>query len=120
MLLDSNIVIYASKPAYAYLLDFIQRNPVKVSAITKIEVLGYHALLPDERQFLEGFFQNIDVLPVSEDIVNQAVALRQQRKMTLGDALVAATALCHKLPLVTRNVSDFASVSGLAVVNPVK
>ncbi|MGB0561791.1 MAG: type II toxin-antitoxin system VapC family toxin [Spirulinaceae cyanobacterium] len=51
-------------------------------------------------------------------VVEVAVQLRQQRRMTLGDALIAATALVHELTLVTRNVEDFRWVEGLTLMNP--
>jgi hypothetical protein len=38
--------------------------------------------------------------------------------MSLGDALVAATALVFGRELLTRNVKDFAEVPGLVVVDP--
>ena len=38
--------------------------------------------------------------------------------MTLGDALVAATALADGLTLVTRNVDDFKWIAGLSLLNP--
>jgi len=38
--------------------------------------------------------------------------------MTLGDALVAGTALIHGRTLVTRNSKDFEWISGLKVLNP--
>jgi hypothetical protein len=37
-------------------------------------------------------------------VLDQAVTLRQQHRMSLGDALVAATALVHRLPLATHNI----------------
>ena len=37
--------------------------------------------------------------------------------MKLPDAIIAATALAHGLPLLTRNVSDFQALAGLAVLN---
>ena len=66
---------------------------------------------------LEAFFRLARVLPLSQAVLDQAVALRQQRKMSLGDALVAGTALAHGLTLVTRNVEDFHWIQGLSLLN---
>ena len=120
MLLDSNIIIYSTQPGFEYLHDFFQKNQPKVSAISKVEVLGFHALTADDRRDLEMFFQTLEILPVSDSVVDQAVLLRQQQRMKLGDALIAATAVTYKLPLATRNVSDFANIAQLQVVNPIK
>ena len=38
--------------------------------------------------------------------------------MGLADAIIAATALVHELPLVTRNEEGFKHVAGLRFVNP--
>jgi toxin FitB len=67
---------------------------------------------------LEAFFRLARVLPLSQAVLDQAVVLRQQRKMSLGDALVAGTALAHGLTLVTRNVEDFQWIQGLSLLNP--
>lgn len=60
----------------------------------------------------------ITVFPVSQTVIENAVTLRQQRKMSLGDAIIAATALEYRQTLVTRNVKDFEWVEGLKVVDP--
>ena len=44
--------------------------------------------------------------------------LRQMKKMSLGDSLVAATCLAHDLTLVTRNAADFSWIENLRVLNP--
>ena len=40
--------------------------------------------------------------------------------MSLGDALIAATALEHGLTLMTRNVRDFAQIPGLMLAQAFK
>ena len=49
----------------------------------------------------------------------RAVKLRQSRKMTLGDSLIAGTALAFARTLVTRNVKDFEWISALKIHNPI-
>ncbi len=118
MLLDSNIIIYAAEPQHGAVREFIAKHKPSVSAISKVEVLGYHQLRMEHQQKLEHFFQLLPVLAVSDVIIDRAVALRQTRKMSLGDALIAATALVHNLPVATANVKDYKWIDGLAVVNP--
>ena len=118
MLLDSNSVIYSTQPAHGYLRSFILANAPSVSAITVVEVLGYHRLTVKDRKELEDFFKNTRVIPIDDRIISGAVRLRQRRKMALADAIIAATALEHNLPLVTRNVNDYKSISGLRIINP--
>lgn len=55
---------------------------------------------------------------MSEAVGEGAILLRQTRRMKLGDALIAATALLYDLPLVTRNVDDFKHIAGLQIINP--
>lgn len=113
MLLDSNIIIYASKPEYADLRRFIAEHTPSV-----VEVLGYHKLTDSERHALEAFFAAAPILPLSDTVLDQAVRLRQQKKMTLGDSLVGATALMYNLTLVTCNTDDFKWITGLTLLNP--
>src|SRR4029079_2962534 len=118
MLLDSNVLIYAALPEHSALRRLIEENSPAVSVISRIEVLGYHRLQPTERQLLTQLFDLTEILPLSADIVQQAIELRQQRKMTLGDSIVAATALIENRLLVTRNTDDFQWIPGLRILDP--
>ena len=118
MLPDSNIVIYSFRPEYPTLRRFIDETDAAVSAISYVEVLGFHRIGDVERRELEEFFAGSIILPVSSDVLDRAVALRRARRMSLGDALIAATALVHRRTLVTRNVSDFDWIDGLALHDP--
>jgi len=118
VLLDSNIIIYSVQPEHTHLREFIAEYSPAVSALSYLEVLGYHLLTEQQRQYFEEFFQVAQVLPISQDVLSQAVALRQQRRMTLGDAVIAGTALLHKSTLITRNVKDFSWITELNLLNP--
>jgi predicted nucleic acid-binding protein len=118
MLIDSNIIIYASQPEHARLRKLIADQAPSISAVSYVEVLGYYALTAAEESLLRAFFSVSTMLPIDQDILDQAVSLRQRRRMTLGDALVAATALVHRLPLVTHNTGDFSWIDGLTVIDP--
>jgi predicted nucleic acid-binding protein len=118
MLLDSNIIIYAALPEHGALQDFIAKHAPAVSAISRVEVLGYHLLSVMDRRNFEEFFAAATILPISDSVLSRAVELRQIRKLSLGDALIAGTALAHGLTLITRNSADFNWIEGLALLDP--
>jgi len=118
MLLDSNIIIYAAQRGHEKLRQFIADNATSASSISYVEVLGYHKLTPEDDRLLRQFFSTLEILPVSEPVIEQAVTLRRQRNTSIADALIAATALCHQLPLVTHNTNDFRWITELHLIDP--
>jgi predicted nucleic acid-binding protein len=118
MLLDSNIIIYAARPEHSALRDFIAEHAPAISVVSYIEVVGYHKLSEADKEYFQEFFDAALVLPISDAVVEKAVELRQAKKMSLGDSIIAATALTHDLQLVTRNIEDFRWIDDLLVVNP--
>lgn len=117
-LLDSNIVIGAGNSGTQALQSLLAGEPAAVSAITKVEVLGYHKLTAEQKAEFEVFFDGVWVIRAADAIIEKAIELRQIRRMSLGDSLIAATALVHGLPLITRNTADFRGVDGLEVIHP--
>lgn len=118
ILIDSNLVIYASRPEFETLRLFLIREDIAVSIVSQIEVLGYHRLTDSARIELERFLDTVEILPLTSDIARQAVHLRQQRKMSLGDSIIAATALCHDCCLATHNTDDFRWIADLELTDP--
>lgn len=55
---------------------------------------------------------------MDDEVIELAIQLRQQKKMKLGDAIIAATAVAYNIPLVTRNEDDFKHIPGLDLRNP--
>lgn len=119
MLIDSNIIIYATQPAYTFLLSQLRELKVdlKTSVISKIEVLGYHKLKKQEKQFLENFFNALQVIPIDNEIVKKTIELKQERNIATSDAVIAATALIYNIPLLTQNKKDFSQIRGLKVLS---
>lgn len=118
MILDSNIIIYAGAPDGAALRAFIAERGPSVSVVSLVEFLGYHRLSTVEKTHFEAFFAAAEILPIDQPVLDRAVVLRQQRKMALGDALIAATALVHQRALVTHNTADFAWIRDLQLLDP--
>ena len=118
MLLDSNVIIYAARPEHIALREFIAAHEPAVSVISRIEVLGYHKLNETDRELLERFFQSAEILPLSQVVTQSAIDLRCRRRMSLGDSIIAATAIIHSRKLVTRNLDDFRWVEEIELLDP--
>ena len=118
MLLDSNIIIYAAQAENEFLREFIAENSPFVSALSYLEVLGYHQINDEDKTYFEEFFNASQILPVSQAVIEQGVKLKQIKKMSLGDAIIAATGLVYDLTVVTRNIDDFRWITNLKLLNP--
>ena len=72
----------------------------------------------DDPDRLRRFLSALIELPVDGAIAELAGTIRRGTGVATPDALVAATALIHRLPLMTRNRRHFARVAELVVVTP--
>lgn len=93
VLLDSNIIIYAAKPENGFLRQFIEEQSPSVSAASYVEVLGYHRLSAEEKEYFEQFFATAPFLMITRAILDRAVALRQTKKMSLGGCLASSNCI---------------------------
>jgi len=119
-LIDSNILIYSGEPPFApALLPFVIDPNNFVSVVSCVETLGFHRITPQQVVYFENLFQILQVLPIDDNVVQMAIKIRQTKKISLGDAFVASTALVHGLEIVSRNTVDFSGIAGLTVINPI-
>lgn len=119
-IIDANIIIYSAHHRYIHLRKLFEESNNYYSSITLVEVLGYHKLSPEDRSYFSSVFELLGELPIDKQIISRCVDLRQSHNLSLGDALVAATALHYKLTLVTHNVNDFKSIADLIVTDPLQ
>ena len=118
MLIDTNIIIYSAQPQYPALRLFLDSIRRSVSMVSYIEAFGYHGLTADEERQLAEFFRAGQILPLSDAVAQQAIALRRRRRIGLADAIIAATAITHNLTLVTHNVRDFQWIAEIELLDP--
>ncbi|TAK89013.1 type II toxin-antitoxin system VapC family toxin [Patescibacteria group bacterium] len=118
ILLDTNVFIYLANGT----LDpkLIAKTDIAHSSITEIEALGYGAIPANELLLLQSLFDESYGIELSQPVVETAIRLRQAKPMSLGDAIVAASAQVNNLPLWTANTDDFRHIEGLQLVNPLK
>ncbi|GMU43173.1 MAG: type II toxin-antitoxin system VapC family toxin [Xanthomonadales bacterium] len=134
-LLDTNVVSELRKAAsgkadrnVARWADQVDAAELFVSAITvqELEIGVLLAVRKDPRKgallrawmdqhVLPAFAERI--LPVDAAVALRSAALHVPQPRPVRDALIAATALVHGMPVVTWNVADF-ETTGVEVVDP--
>lgn len=120
ILFDSNILIYSASEKYKNLRELIKKTEVACSMISKLEVLGYHKITVEQINYFEAIFKVIDILPISEEVIAQAIKYRHKKSMSVGDAIIAASAKLFYCDLYTNNVEDFLNIKDFKIINPIK
>ena len=113
---DSNIFIYAGNETID--LSVMKGVDACYASVSIIEVLGFHRITAAEQRVLQRILSAYQSLELTPSIIEQATTLRQNKKMSLGDAIVAATALENDMVLWTANTDDFKHIDGLKLFNP--
>ncbi|WP_456370855.1 PIN domain-containing protein [Thermodesulfatator atlanticus] len=126
-LLDTNIVIYTLKgirPVLAH-LEAHRDDPMALSAATLMEL--YYGAYKSQKvranlariRAIEEAFEIIPVGPEIAETFGDLKAGLEREGLPLDDfdLILAATALCYNLTLVTNNVSHFGRIEGLKLEN---
>lgn len=88
-----------------------------ISVVVEIEVLTYHETL-NKMPLIEEFIQLATILPLDNEVTLKAIKLRKNfRKMKLGDAIIAATAVVYNRTLITNNTKDFSNIEELEILD---
>lgn len=115
---DTNVIIYLGNGALSE--SAISSEPICHASVSVIEALGYPDILSAEEQRIKELLGTMIEIPLNASIAQKTVQLRQLKKMSLGDAIIAATALENDCVLWTANIEDFAHIEGLRLHNPLK
>ena len=129
-LLDTNVVSELRRPRpHGAVPDWIADVPVEqlfVSAVTIGEIQAGIEITREQDEAkaeeLEGWLDKVlasyGVLPMDAPAFREWARLMHSMSDTISeDAMIAATAIVHRLTVVTRNVSDFGQL-GVEMQNP--
>lgn len=120
ILCDTNILIefYKNKAQISQIFRTLGKGNLAISVITEAE-LYFGALNKAELQRIKQHLSSLHRLPLDTAVSNQFLQLMEtyslSHKLSIPDALIAATALVHKVELFTFNVKDFHFIPGLAL-----
>ena len=103
-LLDTNFLLGVLKSDAQVLAELYSRrilsSECSYSAITRMELLGFHLITLVET-LIKKMLEHFSCLPLTRDIEDAVISLRQLRKIKLPNAIIAATALCSGIELLT-------------------
>jgi len=107
MMLDSNILIgylNGDESIRSTLYAWREAGTVLfISHISVIEALSFAASTDEEIVRIEEFLNDFIILPLDMESSRYAAKLRRNYRLSLPDAIIAASALIHNVPLVTRD-----------------
>ena len=105
--LDSNIIIDASKGIISIKEIVDNYDFLFVPIISYIEVFGYNFSNNEEKIIIEDIIKNIPIVNLDMEIAKIAIDYRKLSKIKIPDALILATAKNLGATLLTRNIDDF-------------
>jgi predicted nucleic acid-binding protein len=117
LLVDTDVLIaYLNHRAYRSYLESA-RYRVYYSAITKKELLAKRGLKTSERQAILTLLKRFRLIRIDRRVTEEYSRLRiRYPSLAKGDALIGASALARKLPLLTQNLRHFRVIQGLVLL----
>lgn len=120
IILDTNIIIYylqGELSAVNKIKKLQQDGEIfAVSIITKIELLSYPLISPEETGKINTLLQECYIVYLNEMVAEKVVELRKKYKILLADTIIAASGLAINAPLLTRNIKHFKKIKEIKLV----
>jgi len=112
ILFDTNIFIDMLNGIREATTELGSYDDPAISIITYMELLSGAVPRPRDRPILEALLDEFSVVQLDPQITRHAISIRGNSlrippKIKLPDAIIAATALSYRMPLITRNGRDF-------------
>lgn len=120
-LLDSNVIIYASKGIISIQDIVSEYDFLFTSIISYIETLGYNFEKKEEKESVNYILDNVEIVNLNKEIADIAIEYRKKKKIKLPDSVVIASAKNLKADLLTSDISDFHNIDlSVRLIEPIR
>jgi predicted nucleic acid-binding protein len=94
--------------------SIVRSGNFKTSSIVKLELLGWNKITESEFNNISNFLSQIEILHLSDAILDIAIRLKRNSNLKVPEAVIAATSIYNNLQLVT-NDKDFYDLPDLQI-----
>ena len=110
---DTNFLIYFHEGNVK--VESFAKYSFGISIISEIELLSFQQITSYEEVQLKSLLNNCLHIDLNYKIKEQTIQLKKQNQIKLPDAIIAATAIVNKVPLVTAD-KGFSKIPGLNLI----
>jgi predicted nucleic acid-binding protein len=113
ILADTNIIIYIMNGLPA-MKNFLEAE-FALSEISEIELLGIKGIDKKNLQIRQSMINECFLMNINDSIKHTAIQIKQKYILKIPDALIAATAIHHRLSLLSAD-KGFAKIKELDLI----
>jgi predicted nucleic acid-binding protein len=86
--------------------------------VSFIEVYAYEFENKSEKEIIDGFLENVEIIDVNREIADQTIVYRKAKakKIKLSDAVILSTAKILGAEFITDNLSDFRGIDSSVTI----
>lgn len=114
LFVDTNILLYFLK-GDPEVVEMIFEKNIVISFITELELLSFPKISVDSENTIKELLNNCTIVDINPDIKEVTIEFRKKSKLKLPDSIIAASAFCSKLPLLTAD-AQFKTVEELNLI----
>ena len=119
---DTNIIIYYlnqyTEVEKYFTKDFLIKNEIAISIITRIELLSYPNISETEELKIYRLLNQFKIIFLTNEVEQKTIKIKRKYNVKLPDAVISASSILTNSTLLTRNIDDFKNIDILKTVNP--
>lgn len=114
ILADTNIIIYLLS-GNQQVSELLENKKVYLSFISEIELFSSKTLNNAEIKLINALLEQCIIVDINSFIKQDAIYFRKKHNLKIPDALIAAAAKYHNLPIITSD-SAFKKISEINII----